>query len=573
MNKCNLFNAAALFCGMLYLGACVASGQKEYDAGIQARSAGRYKEAIAYLNQAIEKEPGNATYQQARTDLKVKLIDQFVRRGGQALESQAPLSIGGLNQAKSELNKAREIDAQHPDVIAFSRRLAEAENELLNDVQQLYVDAQSAVDRRDWLPAYFNLQQVLSRFPNYEDALQLLEKVATDGSVDFFQQARTRMEQGWLLQAFNRYNLAVNHIQDTHDYQLNSLRNDLTARARFLAGQFRDQGLNGSAWYWYHKIQSADPEYPDIFYLTQEMEDHIKKSVQKSIAVFDFSSPSDSQDAGIILANNLITFLFDNASGDIKILERENLKSMIEEMKLGSMGVVSAQGAKEMGRVYGIDVAIMGSVLLYKVDTSVSQGTNSVRYQVGEKIEDNIDYLNWRARHPNPSSEELAQAPPAKVETPEFVVKDYRVTNHKKVGFVQLSFRIVDVRTGENIQVRTIERKEIVSDETSAGLPEADIQFDPLEIPTDTELLQRMTEDVVAELGREALRPLQNLEQTYFQQGENFIRRRDNLHAAESFVSALFNENLKCIQGSPLSHQAHQNLEKIFADYQVALGE
>ena len=63
--------------------------------------------------------------------------------------------------------------------------------------------------------------------------------------------------------------------------------------------------------------------------------------------------------------------------------------------------------------------------------------------------------------------------------TPKYAEKDYAVSNHKKVGFVQLSFRIVDVRTGENIQVRTIERKEVVEDDASAGLPEANVKFDP----------------------------------------------------------------------------------------------
>jgi hypothetical protein len=206
------------------------------------------------------------------------------------------------------------------------------------------------------------------------------------------------------------------------------------------------------------------------------------------------------------------------------------------------------------------------------VDSSVSQGTKSVRYNVGEKIEDNIEYLNWAAKHPKPTPTELAQAPPAKIKTPEYTEKDYIVSNHKKVGFVQLSFRIVDVRTGENIQVRTIERREKVEDETSAGLPEAGIRFDPLAIPTDTELLQKMTNEVVADLGREALRPLQSLERKYFKEGENFIRRRDKLQAAERFIDAIFDENLKRVQGSPLAAKSMENLQDIFRDYKIDLG-
>ena len=194
----------------------------------------------------------------------------------------------------------------------------------------------------------------------------------------------------------------------------------------FFAGRFRDQEQFGSAWFWYQKVQNINASYPDIFYLTQEMEDKIRNRVKKSIAVFDFNSPSDHVDAGIIVANNLITYLFKNASGDIKILERENLKSILEEMKLGQIGVVSSSSAKEMGRVYGIDVAIMGSVLLFKVDSSSSEGTKTIRYQIGEKIDDNIDYLNWVAKNPKPSDVQLAQAPPAKIKVPEYAKKTTR---------------------------------------------------------------------------------------------------------------------------------------------------
>ena len=88
-----------------------------------------------------------------------------------------------------------------------------------------------------------------------------------------------------------------------------------------------------------------------------------------------------------------------------------------------------------------------------------------------------------------------------------------------------------------------------------------------LAIPTDTELLQKMTGEVVAELGREALKPLNNLEKTYFQAGEQFIKRRERLQAAESFVDAVFDEKMKMIQGSPLSLKAMENLEDIFRNY------
>jgi len=646
-----------------------AAGQKQYDIGMQLGQAGKYKEAIAYLKQAIENEPGNTAYQKALADLIDSQVGKFVALGTQALNSESPVTLTAINRARDQLLPAQEIAPDSPAVKDLSAKIESQEKVLREDIQTLYSQAKQNMAAQEWVNAYFNLQQIQNRYPNYEDSFQLLNEVANKGSEAFYNEARALfdredfkgaeeslrkalslrgdsrparellalipernnkeyfigqareaitaqnwdravtaferaleydpenqdlrqlilqvrtkagefnirkakelMDQGWLLQAFEAYASAARTINDPKDFKLNSLLKDLTDRAAYAAEQFKEQNRFGAAWFWFEKIRTIDPQYKDIFYLTQAMEDSIKQRVQKSIAVFDFNSPADNRDAGVIVANNLITNLFNNASGDIKILERENLKSILEEMKLGQIGVVSANSAKEMGRVYGIDVAIMGSVLLYKVDSSVSPGTKSVRYQIGTKIEDNIEYLNWKAKHPNPDEQQLAEAPPAKISMPEFTEKDYQVSNHKKVGFVQLSFRIVDVRTGENIQVRTIESKNTVQDETSAGLPEAKVKFDPLDIPTDTEMLQKMTDEVVSELGREALRPLSNLEKTYFREGENLIRRRDRLMAAESFINAVFDERLKQIQGSPMTQKALENLDDIFRNYKIVLG-
>jgi len=656
-------NAGLVFLLAAFLFSC-AAGQQQFETGMKLSKAGKNTDAIAYLEQAIEKEPNNVEYQKALSDLKETLISDYVSQGSKAISAQSPVTVTAINSAKARLVKAKEIDPNHPSVKKLSGEIDRHENSLLSETKNLYAQAKNFITAEEWLKAYFSLQQIQGIFPNYEDSSQLLSQTALNGSealygkaktffdkddfrsasrylneaislkpdhkpsldllalveerdnknyfVDqgkkaavaqdwskaltaynkaleyapgdeslkpliatvvqklgtyYIQTAKSQMSDGWLFKAFESYNIALKNAADPNSSELRSLRNELASQAGTLAAKFKDQKKYGAAWFWYTRLKGIEPDYPEIFSNNLAMEDKVRQRVQKSIAVFDFSSPSGHKDAGIIVANNLITYLFKSASGDIKILERENLKSILEEMKLGQIGVVSEQTAKEMGRVYGIDVAVMGSVLLYQVESSVSQGTKTVRYQIGTEIQDNIEYLNWIAKNPNAPPSILATAPPAKITTPKYTEKDYIVSNHKKVGFVQLSFRIVDVRTGENIQVRTIERKEVIEDDTSAGLPEANVKFDPLVIPTDTELLQKMTGEVVAELGREALKPLNNLEKTYFQAGEQFIKRRERLLAAESFVDAVFDEKMKMIQGSPLSLKAIENLEDIFRNY------
>lgn len=64
---------------------------------------------------------------------------------------------------------------------------------------------------------------------------------------------------------------------------------------------------------------------------------------------------------------------------------------------------------------------------------------------------------------------------------------------------------------------------------------------------------------------------MSNLEKNYFRDGENLIRRRDRLGAAENFVNAIFDERLKQIQGSPMTQKALENLDDIFRNYKIAV--
>lgn len=662
----NVFRYAAFMLLITALiGAC-ASGKKEYDIGLSLNSEGKYKDAIAYLEQAIAKEPKNQQYQQALKQVKESLITRYVKQASDILTSQDPSNLAAINNARSKLAEAKEIDASHPQVVALSKEINEQNETLTREVEALYRKTKQHIAATEWSKAYFTIQQIQARFPNYEDTFQLMNRIRTEGVLDYHEKAQKLYEQedfkgaaallknalaldgehqpsrellelasqndnkeyflekaqeaknnknwdravkcyeralefdstndvlirqlvqiksnagnyyagkaasqistGFLFSAYENFVLAQKYLENPNDFRITGIKKDLISRSTHAANYYKEQGHFGSAWYCYKKIESIDPSYPGLFQLTLAMEDKINERVKKSIAVFDFNSPSDNQDAGIIVANNLITYLFKNASGDIKILERENLKSILEEMKLGQIGVVSEATAKEMGRVYGIDVAIMGSVLLYKVDYSSSESTKTVRYQVSTRLVDNEEYINWKAKHPDPSDKELETAPRPKIKVPEYAEKDYSVSNHKKVGFVQLSFRIVDIATGENVQVKTIERKEVAEDEASAGIPAANIKYDPVEMPTDTELLQKMTEEVVAELGREVLKPMQNLETIYFQNGETLLRRRNDIQAAESFVNAIFDEKLKMVQDSPLMKKAQQNLDEIFGNQTV----
>ncbi|WP_158971080.1 CsgG/HfaB family protein [Paraglaciecola sp. L3A3] len=436
-----------------------------------------------------------------------------------------------------------------------------------NDNQEYFLaKVKIAQQTSDWSEVIKNCEMALSYRTGNNQCRDLLVTAKQKQAQFIANSILESMTEGRLIEAKSLY-LELKNLNALDTSKLENLRDSLSQQAEYTADTYKQNGRYAIALVLLKTINEINPAYPDLFTKIRTVEDNIYGRARRSIAVFDFNSPSSSDDAGVIVANNLISRLFNNASSDIKILERENLKSILEEMKLGQIGVVSETTAKEMGRIYGIDYAIMGSVLLYKVDENTASSTKTIRYEIGKKIEDNIEYLNWKAVNPDPSKKELRAAPLAKIMVPEYGEKEYDVTQTKKVGFLQLSFRIVNVLTGENTRVDTIERKIQIEDTSNAGVQDAGIKFDPMEVPTDTEIMQQLTEQIVEHMAGEVLRPLQQLETYYFNEGQDRERRAELDIAVEYYTYAIYNEKLKSVSASPTTIEAKNRINNILARY------
>lgn len=640
-------------------------GKKEFDVSQQLAAAGNYAEAIAYLQQAIAKEPDNKQYAAQLSNMRLKASQDLLGQA-QALLNAASVDINAIDKAESLVNEAKQFSPTLPAIGELDAKISTSRTALIDEVKEKYSEALALIDRQDWVRANLTLQQVQKLYPNFEASVPLASRIKTEGTRDYllqakkafvnyeFEDAKLAARKASMLDPTNAIakkmaadadskntpvffkNLAAESVdiqnwslvefacdkvlamsgddQDCRTWKVTAvekqvdekvlegtrllqqgyiaravklsieideatggalppraaaLRNAVVSRAEDIAIEYMDNGNYGVAWYMYELIGKLDPLMEGLFEKSRDVQDKIRERVIKSIAVFDFKSPSYNMDAGGLIAGKLISNLFNNASKDINILERENLKSILEEMKLGQIGVVSEDTAKEMGRLYGIDVAIMGSVLLFKVDQTRSESAETVRYQVGQEIQDNIDFLNWKALNPNPKKDELQSAPQAKIMVPVYAEKEYTVTKAKKVGFIEISYRIVDVSTGQNVSVDTIRSRLVKEDEGNDGVKDANVPYDPLEIATDTEMLQLMADQVVEDLSRKVLQPLRNREVGYFEQGEEFLlRRKEPIAALEQFINAMFDEKVKSNINSPISSKIDGYVEQIIDTYQ-----
>ena len=481
---------------------------------------------------------------------------------------------------------------------------------------EYYKEGIAAVQREDWKGALDSFGKVMTIDPSYKNTGMLVEQVKKndnpkyflsraaemtsakewDRAVGFYETAlsyapgdaniRTLLVKAKLEAGRYYFGLANQRVKENRLYLANkeyqkaltyspSLRNSFffkeavesyTTKVLQRSSRYIDQGKHGNALAWYWQLNEINPEYPELFYKIQETEDVIKKRLRRAIAVFDFSSPSYNPDAGSNASSNLITYLFNNSSGDIRILERQDLQSILKEMNLEQAGIVGdMEAARKVGRMTGIDIFIMGNVLLYKTEKDETKASKVAKIQVGTKVQDNPEFLNWKATHPNPSSEQLKEAPPAVRQVPEYRYENYTVGRNKMRAAVHVYYKIIDAKKGEIIATDTIKRNVEVTDEWNDGIAEANIPYNPLELPTESELLEKVTAEVVRDLALVVLKPFQSLQTTYYDEGEVLRQRRRYEEAIEKYVDAIYDERTKGIE-SPISKKSMEVVDQLISE-------
>jgi tetratricopeptide (TPR) repeat protein len=654
--KCRIFLTGLIV--LILIAGCAVS--ESYKTGQDLSKENRWDEAIGWFDKAVKESPDNQEYKDALLKARGEAAKLHYEKAKSSLV-QAPENVPALEQISKESGQAANLDPGNKDINAFHDNLRAKISALISTVKSLYSQADSDMQKEDWILAMAKLKQVNKIFPNYEDTGAKLAKIEQEGAKLFYQQGLTLSKQEDWKMAAQAYKAALDINPNYYDVQ--KLYQDALSKdnaAYFIAGAEKaekakdwekaifmydkafeyqpdnrelskklddlkakigkiyfdeavklvDQGglyaalkkidivktyipsiqgdaaykefvnkfcrkmmeraekyfereMWGNALIWYQKVESLNPSYPDLFQKVLELKDHINKRIKKSIAVFDFGSPSNNKDAGKIAANKLITYLHKNASGDVRIIERENLQSILREMQLGQTGIVDVKAAQTVGKMRGIDTFIMGDVLQFTAKMSDNPSTSQVKVLVDEEDVRNPEFSDWLMMNPKPTAEDMKTAPPRTVKKRNYQFISYRQGVSKISALIEISYKLVDTSTGENIYANTIPGRLIKEDKYQDAVAAANIPHDPLELPSETEVLDELTNEKISEMGQSVLKQFQSLEVEYFNQAEQQRLKRRNIDLAiEKYTDAMFDEKLKGIS-TPISQKSQELIDKL----------
>ncbi|MCK5076690.1 MAG: hypothetical protein KAR38_09950 [Calditrichia bacterium] len=117
-----------------------------------------------------------------------------------------------------------------------------------------------------------------------------------------------------------------------------------------------------------------------VFTLSFTSNVYAEKKLKKRIAVFDFDDKSghrlrwyrSDQPVGHGMADMLVTALV--KSGEFIVIERQAIQKIMQEQKLGMSGMVTPQSAAQVGKLLGVELAVMGSVTEFGYSKSEKKG-------------------------------------------------------------------------------------------------------------------------------------------------------------------------------------------------------
>jgi len=281
------------------------------------------------------------------------------------------------------------------------------------------------------------------------------------------------------------------------------------------------------------KGYELNPELPGMFEIYRDTRDMVLKKMQKYVAIPTFGAPKEEPDLGPQFSDALISYLFRILPYGINIVEREKIDLLIQEHK---------RELKTVANLLNVDLIISGNVSLMKIDRQKTENLVTVRAKVGEKPILNPEYERWLSL---PSDSQRSTKPPAKfVFVPEYQSISYKKGQVKLKGYATVAVRIFDTHKGAIIYAQEFNANFGISDKYQDAVQMAGISEDPLELPTDLEIREKLRGNLVRQVADIVKTQFEKRERAFLTEAKYYLSRRETKKAIDSLAQGF----LYCIK-------------------------
>lgn len=481
---------------------------------------GEYRKALrsyeaAYIESTTE---GQRTEIQAKINMtRKKIVDDVLERADAAYKKTDPPSVQSINGVISILQNSATDDASERISTRIKKYRTEKKNLILDKAEKMrehgaYAAAIKAFqealemdpDNQQLVEQISRLKTVMER--EKQTGIAAIDKALHAGEVDkakaqYDKLASMDPEDPHLESLKKRINevrrksisasaldyesqgkffTAYKTLKDADVGGLNQemLRIRTEGRTHYLnkAEKFFDKGQIHLAYIASVKGLTLAPDDIRISQIHKKCEDLIDKELQRNIVIMTFGAPAKQPDTGMLFSDALITRLFNELPYGINIVE----KGKIDLLK-------NKSDIKSIGTSLGADIVITGNVSLFKVEDVVSENMAAAKIKIGEEVVVNPEYEEMIKTY-GKDRKKWPYKPEMKVKKDNYEIVNYKKGIYSKQAFGNVSVRMFDASNGTVVSAKNFEDSLEKTDQFQEMVEGTDIQYDPLELPSDTEL-------------------------------------------------------------------------------------
>ncbi len=464
---------------------------------------------------------GTGSPEQAQyVEQRLAIVEDMRTQASTALEQE------NLDEAQRVLSMLREAEPEDTEV---STRLVAV------DEQVFERDFWNSLEQGDPDAAYAAFATLASS-SSFETLKPGLEGSADKMSNYFGALAAGATEEGNYADAY-RWFLQARGIQESLGHEVDSLGPEEHLFVEKMQAAYlkaRDADQPGLAWAYLSVIEDLSPMTPSLRRQLRETREQVVNAATRRLTAFPFVEDEQATgDFGEAIGSKVIQYLFESIPQDVRIIEREQLSDILREREM------AGAGNQEAAELASADYLVQGNILEAKVDTVDKQGRKTLRVVTEHREERNPKFDAWLALPDGQRAK--TPEPPATVVRP--IKEDVRfdVTIHRKVGIFSTSYRLIDAKSAKVMFADSVRRKIEHMDESNEGieLGEFSMPFKLAELPSDTEILTQLADEVSLEIGRRIAERLKDPEDRYRSTAERFASEGNYAGASEQAAYAV----------------------------------
>ncbi len=272
-------------------------------------------------------------------------------------------------------------------------------------------------------------------------------------------------------------------------------------------------------------IEELNPNYPNLIAMNRTITNKVLDRSVKGVATSSFQAKAEQKNLGDAIASRITQQLFEQIPNDVRIVEREKLQSIQQEQQLSE---------QDKAKLATANYFIEGNILEAKVDSSVKEGSKTMRVVTGRKMVDNPDYQKWL------DNRKKGDEPPKQIEQEIQEQVNIKIKYHRKVGVVSASYRVIDASNAKVIYTDTVSESAQFNDESSEGIEIGEFKREHKfeNLPLDLEILEKLAVEISKKIGSQLVEVLKDPEVKYLTSAETFVKENNMLRATENYASA-----------------------------------